>query len=483
MPYRILLLLLPLLLFASGGSAAPPARPNVLFIAVDDLRPDLGCYGAAGAQSPHLDRFASGSALFTRHYTAAPTCGVSRYALLTGRSPGKSGVTAANEALYQGKTALSTERLPGAQSMPELFRRSGYRTVCLGKISHTPDGRVFAYDGTGDGRPELPHAWDELPTPFGAWKRGWGAFFAYEGGRHREDGQGHDDLMEFTATRDDELPDGLIAQEAVAQLGALKKSGQPFFLGVGFYKPHLPFVATRGDWDAIGEVEAAPPAARARPASRWWSNSGEFYGYQPPFPKTRPLDEDAQRRSRRAYLACVRYVDRQIGKVLDALQSQGLAENTVVVVWGDHGWHLGEQQVWGKHTPFERSLRSVLMIRAPGVGRPGLRSSALVETADLYPTLVDLCQPPFTSTQHPLDGKSLRPLLAAEATAVHEAAVSWWRDAVSVRTATHRLVTTRAGAAQERVELYDLSQDPDSMADVAEREPGLVAQLRAHVPR
>jgi arylsulfatase A-like enzyme len=480
---RTLFPLLTLLVALCGRSPAQPARPNVLFIAIDDLRPELGCYGAAGAQSPNLDRFASESVVFTRHYVQVPTCGASRYALLTGRSPARSGVTASNEALYQGKTALSPELLPGAQSMPELFRRSGYRTVCLGKVSHTPDGRVFAYDGTGDGRPELPNAWDELPTPFGAWKRGWGAFFAYQGGRHREDGQGHEDLMEFTAVRDEDLPDGLIAREAVSQLGALKKAGRTFFLAVGFYKPHLPFVATRGDWDAIGEVETAPAVARAKPASPGWSNSGEFYKYRAPFPRTRPLAEDAQRRSRRAYLACVRYVDRQVGRVLDALRLEGLAENTVVVVWGDHGWHLGEQQVWGKHTPFERALRSVLMVRAPGVTRAGLRSPALVETTDLYPTLVDLCRPAFTKTDHPLDGTGLRPLLTGEREAVREAAVSWWKDHVSVRTATHRLVTTRTRPGQEHVDLYDLRADADSMVNIAHQEPALVARLLRHTER
>jgi len=462
---------------AVRASAQTPAQPNVLFIALDDLRPELGCYGVKDAQSPRLDRLAAEGVLFTRHYAPAPTCGVSRYAMLTGRCPNRSGVTSSNEALYTGKAALSPELLPGAQTMPELFRRSGYRTVCLGKISHTPDGRVYEYDGTGDGRPELPHAWDALPTPFGAWQRGWGAFFAYQGGKHREDGQLHNALMEFTATQDEELPDGQIAREAVAQLGALKKAGKPFFLGVGFYKPHLPFVATRGDWDAIGEVAAAPAEAQAKSPSPYWHNSSEFYRYQPPFPKTRPLTEEAQRQSRRAYLACVRYADRQVGRVLDALREQGLADNTIVVVWGDHGWHLGEQQIWGKHSPFEQSLRSALIVRAPAVSKAGLRSDALVESTDLYSTLVDLCRPSFKQTQHPLDGRSLRPVLTGQTPGVREAALSWWKNAVSVRTATHRLVATRPLDAPTRVELYDLAANPNGLRDIATTEPGKVREL------
>ncbi|MFP6668016.1 MAG: sulfatase-like hydrolase/transferase, partial [Pirellulales bacterium] len=139
-------------LTALPANAQPDGRNryNVLFIAIDDLRPELGCYGVGHAQSPNLDRLASQAALFTRHYVQVPTCGASRFALLTGRSPARSGVTGGNAAFYAGKSALAAEQLPGGQTMPELFRRSGYRTVCIGKISHTPDGRVFAYSGKGE---------------------------------------------------------------------------------------------------------------------------------------------------------------------------------------------------------------------------------------------------------------------------------------------------------------------------------------------
>jgi len=468
-----------LIALALTTTALAGSSPNVLFIAIDDLRPDLECYGIAGAQSPNLDRFAEQGVLFTRHYTQVPTCGASRYALLTGRSPGSTRYTSGNLGFYQGATALAADPQDGAQSLPELFRRSGYRTVCLGKISHTPDGRVYDYRGRGDGRPELPQAWDELATPLGDWKTGWGAFFAYTGGRHREDGQGHRDVMEFVAESDEDLPDGLIAAEAVRKLSQLKDSSQPFFLGVGFFKPHLPFVATRGDWEAITNAPSLASASKAKPDSAWWHASSEFYQYTLPFPATHPLSEEAQRQSRRAYLACVRFADRQVGKVLDALRALNLEQNTIVVVWSDHGWHLGEQQIWGKHSPFERALRSVLMIRAPGVSRAGLRCDSLVETIDLYPTLIDLCQPSFTRTQYPLDGRSLRPLLMGAPPPGWDHAVSWWKDAVSVRTPTHRLImSTRPGKTNAGVELYDLSSNPDNMVNIAAEEPELVDKLR-----
>ena len=160
MTSRLVLTLFALLLAASPAGAQ---KMNVLFIAVDDLRPELGCYGVKHAISPNIDKLASQGMTFTHHYVQVATCGSSRYALLTGRSPHKSGALG-NEAMYAGRTQLSDKQLDGAQTMPELFRRSGYHTICIGKISHTPDGKVYAYNGNGDGRPELPHARDELPV-------------------------------------------------------------------------------------------------------------------------------------------------------------------------------------------------------------------------------------------------------------------------------------------------------------------------------
>lgn len=451
-------------------------RYNVLLICIDDLRPELACYGSPVAQSPHLDALARQSLRFTRHYVQVPTCGASRYALLTGRSPAHSRVTSNNAALYQGATALDAKQQAGAQTLPEMFRRSGYRTVCIGKISHTPDGRVFAYNGGGDGRPELPHAWDELATPMGPWKRGWGAFFAYADGLHREDGGRHQDLMQFQVSRDEDLPDGLMAGAAIEQLRRLADRKEPFFLGVGFFKPHLPFVAPRGDWEAFDDVEIPlPPPGKID--SPYWHGSGEFYRYDFPFQKEKPLPAESQRQARRAYLACVRYVDRQVGKVLAALKKTGLEDDTIVVVWGDHGWHLGEQQIWGKHSPFEHALRSVLMIRLPGASTAGQSTDALVETTDLYPTLVELCQPRFRETQHPLDGRSLAPLLTGKSESHRDHAVSYWRDAVSLRTADHRLVARVKDGRPERLELYDLAADPDSAGDIADENPQLTQTL------
>ena len=413
--------------FGAEPRPEPKAR-NVLFIAIDDLRPELGCYGVEHARSPRLDSFAESAMLFENHFVQAPSCGPSRAALLTGRSPARSG-RLGNGSLYGGRNPLAREEQDGAQTMPELFRRNGYRTVFIGKISHTADGRVYAYNGSGDGRDELPNAWDELATPFGPWKRGWGVFFAYADGKHREDGGGHRDLMEFAAEEDDDLPDGLNAQVAAAKLAELAKQGEPFFLGVGFFKPHLPFVATGADRAAYETIDVASPPSPELLEGPYATRSGEFMGYTMPFEKTRPLAAASTLEARRAYLSCVRYVDRQVGVVLDALDEAGLADSTIVVIWGDHGWHLGDSGMWGKHTLLDRSLHSALLVRAPGTTRPGSRCTSIVTTLDLYPTLIDLCALEDRRTSHELDGRTLRPVLDGTSTEVRDVATAFWGKA------------------------------------------------------
>ncbi|MEO0474977.1 MAG: sulfatase [Planctomycetota bacterium] len=464
-------------LMAPGIQAEPEKRNNrfnVLFIAVDDLRPELGCYGADYVKTPYIDSLAKDSIVFRQHFVSVPTCGSSRYALLTGRSPMISGVKGGqNNALYGGPTALKQEQQPGAQSMPELFRRSGYHTVLIGKISHTADGKVFAYNGQGDGRAELPHAWDEYATPYGPWKRGWGTFFAYADGKHREDGGGHKDLKQFTVAKDTDLPDGLMADAAVAKLKELKKQNKPFFMGLGFYKPHLPFTAPKQDWDSVAEWDIPDPAFREGMDSKFVNkNSGEFYKYSMPWAKSRPLALDDAQQARRAYLACVRYIDRQIGKILVTLAVEGLADNTVVVLWGDHGWFLGEGAQWGKHTPLEDALHTPLIIRAPGVA-PG-DSLSLASTVDIYPTLMDLCKPTFTETAYPLDGFSLMPILSGEKTSVRQVAVSTWNNAITYRMQSLRLVFQDKDGEKANMELYDMRDKAKSYVNIAGKEPELL---------
>ena len=480
---------LPIITLVSLGCIAP-AKPlptessqpgtnrfNVLFLAVDDLRPELGCYGVDYVRTPHIDALADEGVTFLSHFASVPTCGASRYALLTGRSPRASGVRSGNKGLYQGSSALSQEILPGAQSLPELFRRSGYQTTLIGKLSHTADGKVYAYSGEGDGRPELPHAWDDLATPYGPWQRGWGTFFAYAGGAHREDGQGNRELMQFTAEADDDLPDGMMASATIDKLAALANSEQPFFLGLGFFKPHLPFVATRADWEAVQDWELPDLARTERSASTYAPGSGEFFGYDATWEKSRPLSQDAADQARRGYLACLRYTDRQVGRVLEALDALGLADSTVVVLWSDHGWFLGEGDIWGKHSPLETAMASPLIIRAPGVPLAGQRTDALASTVDVYPTLVDLCNPTFTATRFPLDGESLAPILRGETDSVNEVVRGYWSHASTVRSPEHRLILRKGKDGWMDVELYDAAGDWST--DISGTRPEIVERLTA----
>jgi arylsulfatase A-like enzyme len=480
------------------SEAAPTegGRKNVLFIAVDDLRPELGCYGSTVARTPHMDAFARTALRFDQHYVQAPSCGPSRYALLTGRSPDSSGAFA-NDALFRGPTRLRASADPakdpakGAQSLPEAFRRGGYRTVCIGKISHTPDGRVFAYDGQGDGRHELPNAWDELATPLGPWGRGWGSFFAYAGGAHREDGEGHQALAEFAALADTDLPDGLMAKAASEKLVELKERGEPFFLGLGFFKPHLPFVAPRADLEAMAKVEIKAPIANAefRPPS--YHRSGEFRRYDSPWfegpDEKLPLTDEEAIEARRAYLACVRYVDRQIGIVLQALESEGLSDSTIVVIWGDHGWHLGESGVWGKHTMLDRSLRSVLMMRAPGVTAPGTETASLVSSIDLAPTLLQLCGLKGAPMAAPLDGLDLSAVLTDPAKAVRSETEAYFGSAKAmwgtIRTERYRLIARRKEGVWKNARVFDCAASADPGPDNEVTLEEVAAELMAKLPK
>lgn len=480
MKMRILTCTILIGLCASSHAADKPM--NVLFIAIDDLRDELGCYGHEHVDTPNLDQLASRGMLFKNHFVQVPTCGASRYSLLTGRHPSVSGVKTGNNHFFAGPAALSQSPTEGAQSMPELFRRNGYHTVNIGKISHTADGKVYSYDGEGDGRDEIPHAWDELATPYGAWNRGWGVFFAYANGVHREDGSRSQDLMEFTVEKDEDLPDGLNAQVAIEKLRELKNRDKPFFMGLGFYKPHLPFVAPKQDWDAVKDIPAPDAPHPDKPDSHYGSSSGELYRYDFPFDKTRPLNADSRMQARRAYWACVRYVDRQVGKVLTALSDLGLEENTIVVVWGDHGWNLGDGDMWAKHVAHERALKSTLIVHAPNLKKSSNKSDSIVQTIDLYPTLIELCDLQDTRTEFPLDGRSLIPIIENTNPRVHESVVGYWRESESIRNNDYRLITQRTRNGFENTELYDLRESRDPLSNIAAQNPAIVKDLLEQLP-
>ena len=464
----------------SSEAMTEKRHPNVLFIAVDDLRPEFGCLGVKNIITPNIDKLAASGIIFSKQYVQVPTCGASRYCLLTGLYP-RSKSALNNHAAERGDTALSPGFSKKARSMPELFRKNGYRTICIGKISHMPDGKVFNYNGTGDGHPELPDAWDKFATPYGSWKYGHGAFFAYAKGRHREDGSGYKPLWEFPEVKDSDLPDGMNADAAIKELKELKKSKKPFFLGLGFFKPHLPFVAPKKYRNMYNNVSIPSPYGMKVGDTKCWTRSGEFFKYKKSFKRNeerKPLSEGDAENARRAYYACVTYVDAQIGRVINELKQTGLDKNTIIVLWGDHGWQLGEHNIWGKHTALDKALRSPLIIVDPSIKRKGVNSEALVAKIDIYPTLIDLCGLQNRETAKPIDGKSIRPLLENQKASIRKLVVSFWGPRTTITDGTYRLIISKQKKNSHYFyELYDHKTDPGELKNIAQQNPERVNEM------
>ncbi len=437
----------------------------------------MGCYGNDLIVTPNLDRLASQGSVFTRHFVATPTCGASRYGLLTGLRP-KSRYDIGNEAIRRSLSGKPESEIP--ETFIHLLRRNGYTTVGIGKISHYPDGLLYGYEEQPGLEKELPHSWDEMLLDTGKWGTGWNAFFGYADGSNRQSRSKEVKPYESAPVKDNGFPDGLTADLAVKKLRELSAGQDPFFLGVGFFKPHLPFTAPEKYWDLYKEsqIPVTPSNSLPENVSRTSLHpSAELNQYRLGEEKAsldHPVSDAYARRLRHAYFACVSYVDAQIGRILGELERLGLAQDTIVVVWGDHGWHLGDHLVWGKHTLFERSLRSVLIFRVPESGRHGELHDQVVSTLDIYPTLMDLCG---IETLPKIDGQSFsRLLLEGSDKTWKNRAHSYYRNGISLRTQRYRL-TKYFRQEQPAIELYDHTQDPFEEHNVAKDFPGIVEDL------
>ncbi len=464
-PLRLCVLLVAVLGTLSGTAAGAKGRPNVLFIAIDDLRNDLGCLGAAHAKTPHLDTLAAEGRLFSHHYVQVPTCGASRYALIRGRYPVRP-VHVGNNAI------LATHREWGDESLPAWFRRHGYRTLALGKVTHYPGG--LTGKDWAEGPEELPGAWDRCWIPESPWKTAEAMMHGYANGVPRR--RGESPPWEAFDGPDTAYPDAYVAAEAVSMLRELAASPEPWFFAVGFFKPHLPFAAPKRWFDLHDPDAIPPPANPARPPEpSGWHRSGEFrnnYGHAGRDPED---DPEYAALLRHAYAASVSYVDAQVGRVLDAFRELELMENTVLVVWSDHGFLLGDHAIWGKHCLYEHALRCPLIVRTPGMEAPGVTSAAIVETVDIFPTLADLCGIPSPAG---LDGRSLRPQLDDPAAGSAKPARGWWGEQRTLRTDRWRLIHHPArGSSPEGVELFDLVNDPHETCNLAAEHPGVVRRL------
>jgi iduronate 2-sulfatase len=446
-------------------SAANP-RPNVLFIAVDDLRPQILSFGRDGMVTPHLDALARSGVAFERAYCMVPTCGASRASLFSGIRPARN--------RFVSFTARVDEDAPGIVPLHTHFKSHGYHTVSLGKILH------FA-DDNQDGWSEKP--WRPKAETY--------ALADSKGGGRKRKGRTRGAPYENADVADDFYSDGQIANEAVRRLEGLARKEQPFFLAVGFLKPHLPFVAPRKYWNLYPADKITlpdnyyPPKYAPEIAIH---NSGELRAYAG-VPAKGPVPDEMALNLIRGYRACVSYVDAQIGRVLASLKELGLDRNTLVVLWADHGWNLGEHTLWCKHCCFETSMNAPLLFRAPTLPdfQPGRTTPALAEFIDIYPTLCELAG--LARPSH-LQGASLVPVLSGRKDSVKDAAIGRFQEGDTIRTDRYRLTlySDKQGRITDRM-LYDHREDPHENLNLAgqpehrETVERLTRQLRAGMGR
>ncbi len=419
-------------------------KPNVLFIAVDDLRPQLGCYGHKQMISPNIDRLAADGVTFTRAYCQVPVCGASRASLLTGVRPTRD--------RFVGYDTWAEKDLPGALSVAEHFKNNGYHTISNGKIFH------HARD--------CHDSWSEAAwRPRGAWRD-------YQLDENKEiasqSPKHAGPPYEAADVADNAYYDGKVADKGISDLRRLKKMDKPFFLALGFFKPHLPFNAPQKYWDMYkrDEIDMADNPFRPKGApDAAMHNWGELRAYHG-IPRKGRLSDDLARTLVHGYYACVSYTDAQIGRVMAELDRLGLRDNTVVILWGDHGWNLREHGLWCKHCNFETSLHSPLILAGRGI-RSGVRTKALTEYLDIYPSLCELCDIPIPGHA---EGKSFVPLLKDPNRPWKKAAFSRFFNGDSVRTDRY-LYTEWRGKTGDRYArmLYDHWHDPKENVNIAEK--------------
>ncbi len=507
------------------GGVVYAERPNVLFIAIDDLRPELGCYGSPIAVSPNLDALAKGGLLFNRAYCQEAICRPSRASLMTGARPETTG-------LFHNYVALR-ELQPNILTLPQHFIANGYETAYCGKIFHNGDN-------------DEENSWSRNPVKWlKGIKRPKGAFALAENNKIKNDnfklmlakygeaakrGLSSGPAYESADVPDHAYSDGYETLRAIETMKEMvKNKDKPFFLALGFKKPHLNWTCPKKYWDMY-DRDKIPMATESEAPT-----NGAAMGLHASFelrtragiPKTGPLGDDLSRTLKHAYLACVSYVDAQIGLMIDELEKAGVRDNTIIIVWGDHGWHLGDMGVWGKATNYEIATRVPMMIWTPNMKARGAKTDALVELVDIYPTLCELAG---VEIPDHVEGRSFVPLMDDPKTPWKSAAFSqypnpalrewaanplsqgmretwfgpliedvesrikkqqgdkWNRDlfekhlmGYTMRTQQHRLVVWRDHRDQNAepifVELFDHETDPEETTNIAKEFPELVDRL------
>lgn len=457
---RASFLLFTCLVFFSTALSAAERKLNVLFIAVDDLRPELGTYGHPVVKSPNIDKLAASGLQFNRAYCQFALCNPSRASLLAGRRPETLGIYDLGKFVRQGN--------PDVVTLPELFRENGYHTMRFGKIFHT-----------GHGNKDDAKSWS---APLGGKETAVPAK-KEKGAKAKKEETGekdHEQTMPYAAplVEDEALSDGKVAADAIGALRQLKD--KPFFLAAGFYKPHLPFVAPKKYWDLYdaNKIPLAPNPFHPKDAPAFANNNGSELRRYKSVPQKGPMSDELSRNLIHGYYASVSYMDTQVGKILAELDRLGLRENTVVILWGDHGYQLGEHATWNKRTNWEIATRVPLIISVPQQKARGVKTDALVELVDMYPTLADLCG---LALPRGLEGTSIAPLLQNPKQPWKRAAFSVYVNKIpelgsgecfgrAMRTDRYRFIEWSSPQSDKRIyELYDHTNDPQENVNIANR--------------
>ena len=454
-----------ILVAAAANLAASEPRRNVLFIASDDMRPQLGCYGDTTVKSPNIDALAKRGMVFRRSFVQQALCSPSRISMLSGRYP------ATTRIFEIGRTLRTT--MPDIVTMPQHFKNNGYHTRSLGKIYHVgiDDDASWTVPAWHSRKPRTSAVTQEGVRRFVEDAKAKGVTLPQKGKGSRMSAV---PAFEAVDCGDDDLLDGDTATNAVAQLREhAKNPAQPFFLAVGFANPHVPWISPKKYWDlydpasfTLAGNEFLPKDAPAFAAT----SGADFFWYRDvPQVTGDKLPEAFKRQCLHGYHAAISYVDAQVGRLMAALDETGLAKNTVVVFWSDHGYYMGEHTWWGaKHNNYEGATRNCLIISQPGMKHAGESTDALAQSVDLAPTLTELCGLPAHAA---FQGRSLRPVLDDPTATVNDSAFSWYPKGgylgVAMRTDRWRYVEwTKPGDETVR-ELYDMKEDPQNDLNVA----------------
>lgn len=504
-------------------------QPNILFLAIDDLRPELGCYGSEVAVSPNIDRLASVGLVFDRAYCQQPICSPSRASLMTGARPETIGV-------IENFTDFR-EVNPDIITIPQHFIANGYQAVCVGKIFHGKYNDPKHSWSRKPVKPEVDRPITKggyaLPANQDAMVKNRDGMIEKYGKNATRNGLGQGPVTECADVPDVTYEDGYSTVSAIATMKDMleKNPDQPFFLGLGFKKPHLSFIAPKKYWDLYNRDEI--PLAEQTKAPE----NGATMGLHPSFelrsrlgvPKYGDIPDSLARELKHGYLACMSYVDAQIGMMIEALEEAGQRENTIIMLWTDHGWHLGDMGIWGKATNYEISTKVPLIVWTPEMKKEaqGARTDALVELVDMYPTLCDLAG--IDIPDH-LEGQSFVPVLEnpkmdwkkavfsqfptpalrewaanplsqgmretyfgplitdVESKIIAQQGDKWDRDlfenylmGYGMRTEDYRLIVWKdyrdLNAEPVFVELYDHVSDPSETKNIADQKPELTKKL------